>query len=62
MSGQPLSEDREFEEDEGLLEPEQPDEAELVAAEREAVATEAVTAETEILNDVTQLYLIFIGA
>ena len=62
MSGQPLSEDREFEEEEGLQEPEQPDEAELVAAEREAVATEAVTAETEILNDVTQLYLNEIGA
>ena len=62
MSGQPLSEDREFEEDEGLLEPEQPDEAALVEAEREAVATEAVTAETEILNDVTQLYLNEIGA
>ncbi len=62
MSGPPLSEDREFEEDEGLLEPEQPDEAALVEAEREAVATEAVTAETEILNDVTQLYLNEIGA
>ena len=56
MSGQPLSEDREFEEDEGLLEPEQPDEAALAEAERESAATETVTAETEILNDVTQLY------
>ena len=62
MSGQPLSEDREFEEDEGLLEPEQPDEAALAEAERESVATETVTAETEILNDVTQLYLNEIGA
>ena len=63
MSGQPLSDDREYEEDEGLLEPEQPDDSELAAAEREvAAASEAASAETEIINDVTQLYLNEIGA
>lgn len=63
MSGQPLSDDREYEEDEGLSEPEQPDDSELVAAEREvAVASESANAETEIINDVTQLYLNEIGA
>ena len=43
MTGQPLSEDREYEEDEALLEPEQPDEAELAETEREAVASETKT-------------------
>jgi RNA polymerase nonessential primary-like sigma factor len=57
------SENSEFEEDEALLEPEAPEEAELEAAERETPASsEAVSAETEILNDVTQLYLNEIGA
>ncbi|MCK6407162.1 MAG: RNA polymerase sigma factor RpoS [Rhodocyclaceae bacterium] len=62
MSGPPLSEEREVEEDEGLPESAQPDEAELAEAEQEAAAAEASTAETEILNDVTQLYLNEIGA
>lgn len=55
--------DSEFDEDEALLEPEAPEEAELEAAEREtAAAVEPASAETEILNDVTQLYLNEIGA
>ncbi|MDQ5916956.1 MAG: polymerase nonessential primary-like sigma factor [Pseudomonadota bacterium] len=57
------ADDSEFEEGEALLEPELPDEAELEAVEREVVsATETASAETEIINDVTQLYLNEIGA
>ncbi|MBK8523613.1 MAG: RNA polymerase sigma factor RpoS [Betaproteobacteria bacterium] len=57
-----------FEDDESLLEPEttealeEGDSVELEAVEREVTATGAVSAETEILNDVTQLYLNEIGA
>ncbi|MDQ5915479.1 MAG: polymerase nonessential primary-like sigma factor, partial [Pseudomonadota bacterium] len=57
------ADDSEFEEGEALLEPELPDEAELEAVEREVVsATDTASAETEIINDVTQLYLNEIGA
>jgi len=56
-----MSDDTEFEDD-AMLEPEAPEDAELAAAEREVAAAEASTAETEILNDVTQLYLNEIGA
>ncbi|MBI2308458.1 MAG: RNA polymerase sigma factor RpoS [Rhodocyclales bacterium] len=56
-----MSDDTEFEDD-AQLEPETPDEAELEAAEQEAAASEVVSPETEILNDVTQLYLNEIGA
>ena len=57
------ADDSEFDEGEALLEPELPDEAELEAVEREVVsATETASAETEIINDVTQLYLNEIGA
>jgi DNA-directed RNA polymerase sigma subunit (sigma70/sigma32) len=63
MADYPGSADSESDEDDALLEPEAPEEAELEAAEREtAAAGEAVSAETEILNDVTQLYLNEIGA
>ncbi len=56
-----MSEDREFD-DGALSEPDTPDEAELAEAERETAASEVASAETEILNDVTQLYLNEIGA
>lgn len=56
-----MADDAEFEDD-ALLEPEAPADVELEAAEREAAAGAEVSAETEILNDVTQLYLNEIGA
>ncbi|HEX5804591.1 MAG TPA: RNA polymerase sigma factor RpoS [Azospira sp.] len=56
-----MADDAEFEDD-ALLEPEAPADVELEAAEREAATGPEVSAETEILNDVTQLYLNEIGA
>ncbi len=56
-----MADDAEFD-DENPLEPESPDDAELEAADREVAAIEASSPETEIINDVTQLYLNEIGA
>lgn len=56
-----MADQSEFEEDEALLEPESPEAVEQATAEP-AEAAETATAETEILNDVTQLYLNEIGA
>ena len=62
-----MSDSPEFEDDEALLEPEAPDEAELELAEAEAgrkpdAVGETAAPEVDILNDVTQLYLNEIGA